>query len=142
MQEVKQWPVKIMLVHPKAPFLQGDKIVISADCSLLVHKDIAEKFGDEAVIIGCPMLEDPKRIFEKIRMIVSESKAENIEIYTMEVPCCHALHLMVERAKKELKNRDTNIEKYIVRVSGEVERYTGEIDESMVEAERKAHRGL
>uniref|UniRef100_UPI000B35AA4D hypothetical protein n=1 Tax=Archaeoglobus fulgidus TaxID=2234 RepID=UPI000B35AA4D len=98
MQEVKQWPVKIMLVHPKAPFLKGEKIVIAADCAVLVNRDIRDRFESDAVIIGCPMLEDPRRMFERIKMIVAESDAK-LEVYTMEGPCCHALHLMVEKAK-------------------------------------------
>jgi hypothetical protein len=139
MQEVKQWPVKIMLVHPKAPFLKGEKIVIAADCAVLVNRDIRDRFESDAVIIGCPMLEDPKRMFERIKMIVAESDAK-LEVYTMEVPCCHALHLMVEKAKEE-HGKQIDTEKCIVRVSGAVEPYSKKIDESMIEAERRAHRG-
>ena len=54
-----QWPVKILLVHPKAPFLQKEKLIIAADCSVLSNKGLGEKFGKgETVIIGCPLLED------------------------------------------------------------------------------------
>ena len=139
MQEVKQWPVKIMLVHPKAPFLKREKIVIAADCAVLVNKDIRDKFESDAVIIGCPMLEDPRRMFERIKMIVAESDAK-LEVYTMEVPCCHALHLMVEKAKEE-HDKQSESENFIVRVSGAVQPYSKKIDESMIEAERRAHRG-
>lgn len=114
MQEVKQWPVKIMLVHPKAPFLKGEKIVIAADCAVLVNQEIRDKFNSDAVIIGCPMLEDPRRMFEKIKLIVSETNSD-LEIYTMEVPCCHALHLMVEKAQED-QNKELKVEKFIVRV--------------------------
>ncbi|MET1124070.1 MAG: hypothetical protein ABWW66_02245 [Archaeoglobaceae archaeon] len=133
---MRQWPVKILLVHPKAGFMKEDKITIAADCAVLINKNIAEKFGSETVIIGCPMLEDPRRIFEKLKMIAEESEAKEFEVYTMEVPCCIALHMMVERAKKGQKVRN-----FIVRVSGEVEDYKGFIDERMMEAEKRAHRG-
>ena len=135
---MRQWPVKILLVHPKAPFLQDEKLTIAADCAILVDKKLTEKFGKEPIIIGCPMLEDPKRIFEKLKMILDEGSARNIEVYTMEVPCCHAIHMMVDRIVKE----DMEIKKYIVRVSGETEPYSGVIDEKMKEAEMKAHRGM
>ena len=134
---MRQWPVKILLVHPKAEFMREDSIVIAADCALLMNKEITERFPEETVIIGCPMLEDPKRIFEKLKMIAEESKAKKFEVITMEVPCCIALHLMVERAAK-----GQEIESKIVRVSGEVEDYRGFIDERMMEAERRAHRGF
>ncbi len=134
---MRQWPVKIMLVHPKADFLNSDKITIAADCAVLVNKELTEKFGKEPILIGCPMLEDPKRIYEKIKLLMQEGVFDEIEVYTMEVPCCHALHMMVEREKGE-----KNAKKFIVRVSGKVEEYSGVIDESMIEAERKAHRGF
>ena len=133
-----QWPLKILLVHPEAKFLQEDKFTIAADCSLLVNKKIVDKFGKEAVIIGCPMLEDPRRFFEKLKLIIEKSKAKKIDVYTMEVPCCHAIHMMVDKALQ----KDISVEKFIVRISGKVEPYTGFIDRSMVEAEAKAHEGL
>ncbi len=142
---MRQWPLKILLVHPKAPFMQEKKITIAADCTLLTHKELVDRFDDETIIIGCPMLEDPKRVFEKIRMIVNESRAEEIDIYTMEVPCCHAIHLMVDRANQERENsgkEKIRLNKKIVRVSGEVEEYSGKVDKSMVEAEMRAHKGL
>jgi hypothetical protein len=139
---MRQWPLKILLVHPRAEFMQDRRITVAADCALVIHKDIVERYGREAVIIGCPMLEDPKRVFEKIRLITNESKAEEIEIYTMEVPCCHALHLMFEKANQEREEKGKiNLIKKIVRVSGDVEEYSGKVDRSMVEAEVKAHRG-
>ncbi len=116
--------------------MKDERIVIAADCAVLVNKNLAERFGSETVIIGCPMLEDPKRIFEKLKMIAEESEAKEFEVYTMEVPCCIALHMMIEKAKK-----GQEVKSYIVRVGGEVEDYKGFIDERMVEAERRAHRG-
>ena len=142
---MRQWPLKILLVHPKAPFMQDKKITVAADCALVIDKDIVDRYGNEAVIIGCPMLEDPKRVFEKIRLIASESEAEEVDIFTMEVPCCHALHMMFDRANQERAEagkEKLKLNKKIVRVSGEVEDYSGKVDKSMVEAEVRAHRGL
>ncbi len=142
MEEVRQWPVKILLVHPKAAFMQQNKLTIAADCAVLVHRDLADRFGSEAIIIGCPMLEDPRRVYEKIKMIVEETKAEKIDVYTMEVPCCHAIHMMIDRAVEEKSRDNIEVRRYIVRVGGRVEEYSGKIDESMIEAEKKAHRGM
>ncbi len=134
---MRQWPVKLLLVHPKADFMRDEKIVIAADCAVLVDKELTDRFGNETVLIGCPMLEDPKRIYEKIKLLMSDGDFRKVEIYTMEVPCCQALHMMVEREKGEKETK-----RFIVRVSGDVEEYTGVVDESMIEAERKAHRGF
>ncbi len=134
---MRQWPVKLLLVHPKADFMRDEKIIIAADCAILVDKEITNRFEKETVLIGCPMLEDPKRIYEKIKLLMNDGDFKEVEIYTMEVPCCQALHMMVEREKG-----DKETKRFIVRVSGEVEEYTGVVDESMLEAERKAHRGF
>ncbi len=137
MKPLKQWPVKILLVHPKAEFMQSKKLTICADCAVLVNKEIPKRFESETVIIGCPMLEDPRRMFEKIKLIFSETSAKELEVYTMEVPCCIAMHMMVERAN----TRGIDVKNFIVRVTGEVEDYKGFIDGRMIEAEKKAHRG-
>ena len=142
---MNQWPLKILLVHPKALFMQDRRITVAADCALVIDKSIVERYGNEAVVIGCPLLEDPKRVFEKIKLITTESSAEEIDIFTMEVPCCHALHLMFDRANQERENsgkKKLRLNKKIVRVTGKVEDYSGKVDSSMVEAEMKAHRGL
>lgn len=137
-----QWPVKILLVHPQAPFLQNKKLTIAADCAVLSNKNFTEKFRKgETVIIGCPLLEDPDRIVSKLELVVKETNANEVEVYTMEVPCCHAIHMMVKKAINETNKTTINSRHYIVRVaSGEIEPYKpGVIDESMIEAERKAH---
>jgi len=142
-RSMKQWPLKILLVHPKAPFMQDEKLTIAADCALLVHKDLVKRFGEESIIIGCPILEDPKRVFEKLKLIFRECVAKTVDVYTMEVPCCHAIHMMIEKAEAERDDKgDIEIRKYIVRVNGDVEPYSGKVDDKMVEAEIKAHRGM
>ncbi|WP_202319307.1 hypothetical protein [Archaeoglobus neptunius] len=133
---MRQWPVKILLVHPKAEFMQDRKLTLAADCAVLINRELGDRFAKETVIIGCPMLEDPKRTFEKIKMIMAESSAEEIDVYTMEVPCCIAMQMMVEKSAGDKK-----VNRYIVRVGGEVEDYRGFIDERMIEAEKRAHRG-
>ena len=134
---MRQWPVKILLVHPKADFMKNDRIVIASDCAVLVDKEITDRFGNEPILIGCPMLEDPKRTYEKINLLMKEGEFSDVEVYTMEVPCCQALHMMVE-----IEKGDKNVKRFIVRVSGEVEEYKGVVDESMIEAEKRAHRGF
>jgi len=136
-----QRPVKILLIHPKAPFLTRDKIIIAADCAALLNEEIGQIFrSGEPVIIGCPLLEDPHRMMNKIALIVGEAKAKEVEVYTMEVPCCHAIHMMVTKMIRE-SGKDIKSRHYIVRVlTRRAEPYKpGAIDESMIRAEREAH---
>lgn len=136
-----QWPVKILLVHPQAPFLKREKLIIASDCTLLTNKELGDRFRNgETVIIGCPLLEDPDRIMSKLALVMKETTAKSVEVFTMEVPCCHAIHMMAMKAIKEAGN-NIDAKHYIVRVmTGDVEPYVpGLIDESMLEAERRAH---
>jgi hypothetical protein len=129
-------------VHPQAPFLKGKKLTIAADCATLSNDNLVKKFGKgESVIIGCPLLEDPTRLMKKLTLVMNETTADEIQVYTMEVPCCHALHMMTTRAMKEVGKTNKKIKQYIVRVdSGEIEPYeSGVIDESMVQSEKRAH---
>lgn len=138
----KQWPIKILLVHPKASFLNEDKFTIAADCVTLSNEKLANKFKNgETVIIGCPLLEDPDRLAKKLYLIIENTSARQVEVYTMEVPCCHAIHMMVMKAISDIGKKDIDSIHYIVRVAtGKAEYYKpGVIDESMLEAERKSH---
>ncbi len=136
-----QWPVKILLVHPQASFLMRNKMTIAADCAVLLSEKLGELFRNgNSVIIGCPLLEDPYRLASKIALVMKETTAKEIEVYTMEVPCCHAIHMMVSKAIRE-SGKPMNSKHYIVRVvSRKAEPYKpGVIDESMMMAEREAH---
>jgi hypothetical protein len=139
-----QWPLKILLVHPQAPFLAENRIVIVADCVVLMRPEIA-KLYDEGVpiLIGCPLLEDPDAMINKLKLILGTDNVKDVDVITMEVPCCQALHMMVKQIASEnnLKHRFTH---KIVRIfTKEVEEWRhGQVDESMIELERIAHKGL
>lgn len=140
----KQWPVKILLVHPQAPFMQKDSLIIASDCTLITNPQLSSRFKKgETIVIGCPLLEDPDRLAEKLDLIAEETKAKKIEVYTMEVPCCHAIHMMVDRSLSKKKKRGIKVEKHIVRVmTGDAEPYVpGRLDRSMLEMEMRAHGG-
>ena len=50
------------------------------------------------------------------------------------------IHMMLDKAKEE--NNDVEIEKYVARVDGRIERYSGKIDDDMVNAKIRAHKGM
>jgi len=136
----RQWPVKILLVNPQASFMQKGSLTIAADCTLLSNTEVSEKFRNgETVIIGCPILENPDSLSEKISIIFEKCGVKKVSVYTMEVPCCYAIHTMVDRSIA--KQQDVQVERYIIRVmTGKAEPYQpGRIDESMLEMERLAH---
>ena len=138
----KQWPLKIILIHPKAPFLKSKKLIIAADCSLLIRPNIHENYKKGIpVIIGCPLLENPDAIMRKLELILSNKEPKEIDVISMEVPCCQALHMMIQQLLAKIKESKHNIKHYIVRVfTGDIEVWKpGVVDESMIMLERIAH---
>ena len=48
------WPVKLRLVPPSAPFLQGADILLAADCSAPASARFCEIASGKVVLIACP----------------------------------------------------------------------------------------
>ena len=93
------WPVQIKLVSPQAPYLQGAKLLIAADCAPFAYADFHRKFvEDRVVLIGCPKLDDGEFYIEKLAAIFSANDIKDIAIPYMEVPCCHGLLYIVDQA--------------------------------------------
>ena len=58
-----QWPCQIKLVPTQAPFFDGAKLLITADCTAYAYANMHEDFmRGKVTIIGCPKL-DARRSF-------------------------------------------------------------------------------
>ena len=50
-----QWPCQIKLVPTQAPFFEGAKLLIAADCTAYAYANMHEDFmKGKVTIIGCP----------------------------------------------------------------------------------------
>lgn len=93
------WPVKLRLVAPKAPFLQGAHLLVAADCAPFAAGDFHARYLDgKAVVCGCPKFEDPAEQVAKLTAILKENDVREITIVNMEVPCCFGLVQVVRQA--------------------------------------------
>ena len=55
-----QWPIQIKLLPVQAPFYQGAKLLIAADCTAFSRADFHERFmKGHITMIGCPKLRRP-----------------------------------------------------------------------------------
>lgn len=98
--ELAQWPVQIKLVPVKAPYFQGAKLLIAADCTAYAYGDFHRQFlRGRVALIGCPKL-DEGDYAEKLTAILRENDLKHITVVRMEVPCCGALEKAVSRAVK------------------------------------------
>lgn len=96
--QLAQWPCQIKLVPVKAPFYEGSKLLIAADCTAYAYANMHEEFmRGKVTIVGCPKL-DNIDYAEKITEIISNNDIREVVIVRMEVPCCGGLEMAAKRA--------------------------------------------
>ena len=95
---LSQWPVQIKLAPVKAPYFQGAKLLIAADCSAYAYGDFHERFiKGRVTLVGCPKL-DGVDYAEKLTAIVQANDIREVTIVRMEVPCCGGLEQSAKAA--------------------------------------------
>ena len=93
-----QWPCQIKLVPTQAPFFDGAKLLIAADCTAYAYANMHEEFmRGKVTIIGCPKLDDVDYT-EKLTAIIRDNVIKSVTIVRMEVPCCGGLQRAVQNA--------------------------------------------
>ena len=93
-----QWPCQIKLVPTQAPFFDGAKLLIAADCTAYACANMHEDFmKGKITIIGCPKL-DAVDYTEKLTAIIRNNDIKSVTIVRMEVPCCGGLQRAAEMA--------------------------------------------
>ena len=93
-----QWPCQIKLVPIQAPFFEGAKLLIAADCTAFAYANLHEEFiKGKVTIIGCPKLDDIDYT-EKLTAIIRSNNIRSVTIVRMEVPCCGGLQRATENA--------------------------------------------
>lgn len=99
--QLSQWPCQIKLVPVNAPYFNGAKLLIAADCTAYAYANIHQEFmKGKITIIGCPKLDDID-YSEKLAQIIAGNDIQSVTILRMEVPCCGGLE---HAAKQALQN--------------------------------------
>ena len=95
---LQQWPVQIKLVPTSAPYFDGAKLLIAADCTAYAYASFHEDFMNEKIVlVGCPKL-DSVDYSEKLEEIIRSNNITEVTIVRMEVPCCGGLEMAAKRA--------------------------------------------
>lgn len=96
--QLRQWPCQIKLVPTNAPYFDGTKLLIAADCSAYAYARMHEDFmRGKITIIGCPKL-DSIDYSEKLTQIIQNNNIQSVTVVRMEVPCCGGLELAAKKA--------------------------------------------
>ena len=96
--QLRQWPCQIKLVPVGAPYFEGAKLLIAADCSAYAYARMHEDFmRGKITLIGCPKL-DNVDYSEKLTQIIQNNNIQSVTIVRMEVPCCGGLESAAKKA--------------------------------------------
>ena len=97
---LSQWPVQIKLVPVNAPYFDGAKLLIAADCTAYAYAAFHERFmRGHITLVGCPKL-DSVDYAEKLTEIIRENDIKSVTVVRMEVPCCGGLERAAVTALK------------------------------------------
>ena len=96
--QLRQWPCQIKLVPVNAPYFQGAKLLIAADCTAFAYANLHQEFmKGKITLIGCPKL-DSVDYSEKLTAILQNNDIQSLTIVRMEVPCCGGLEVAAKKA--------------------------------------------
>lgn len=109
-----QWPVQIKLVPVNAPYFDGERLLVAADCTAYAYAGFHERFiKGRVTLVGCPKL-DMVDYSEKLTEILRRNDIRDVTVVRMEVPCCGGMENAVKTA---LKNSGKLIPWQVVTIS-------------------------
>jgi ferredoxin len=118
--ELTQWPVKLQLVPPTAPFFRGKELVVTADCSPVAYGDFHRRFlRGKALVLHCPKFGDQSFVLDKLADIFRDSGVTGVTVLRAEVPCCAGLTYAVHEAVRA-SGRDLRVREVVVGVEGQL----------------------
>ena len=95
---LRNWPVQIKLAPVHAPYFEGAKLLIAADCTAYAYANFHQEFmRGKVTLIGCPKL-DAVDYSEKLTEILRSNDIQSVTILRMEVPCCGGLEMAAKKA--------------------------------------------
>ena len=99
--QLSQWPVQIKLAPVNAPYFNGAKLLVAADCTAYAYGNFHNEFiRDHVTLIGCPKL-DSVDYSEKLTAILANNDIRSVTVVRMEVPCCGGIEHAVKTALQE-----------------------------------------
>lgn len=90
--------MQIKLVPVRAPYFDGAKLLVAADCTAYAYANFHKKYiRNHITLIGCPKLDDVD-YSEKLTQIIAQNDIKSITVVRMEVPCCGGIEQAVKNA--------------------------------------------
>ena len=96
--QLRQWPVQIKLAPVNAPWFDGAKLLVAADCTAYAYANFHQDFiKGHITLVGCPKL-DSVDYSIKLTEIIRNNDIRSVTVVRMEVPCCGGIEAAVKTA--------------------------------------------
>lgn len=116
---LSHWPVQIRLIPAHAPFLQNADLLVAADCTAVAVRNFQENYLEgKAVMMGCPKFDDAESYIQRFVEIISTCNLKSLTILIMEVPCCSAMTVIIQKAI-ERAGKNVPVEQITISTRGE-----------------------
>ncbi len=116
---ISNWPYKLKLLPPNAPFFKNADLLIAADCVPFAYADFHEDMlKNRTLAIGCPKLDDATLYRNKLAEIFRTANIRSVTVVNMEVPCCFGLNRLVQEAL-ELSGKSVPLRQETISIKGE-----------------------
>jgi len=117
---LRQWPTKLTLVNPNAPYFNNKELLIASDCSPFVYGDFHRKIlRGKPLVTVCPMLGLGEVELEKLEQILKSNPIESINLVLMEVPCCQKIKIFLDPILKTIDHQ-ISVEETIIGRDGAI----------------------
>ena len=118
---LRQWPVQMHLINPRAPYYQGADVLLAADCTGFSYGDFHRDFlKQKSIAIACPKLDQGKEVYiDKIKSLIEDAKVNTLTVAMMEVPCCGGLLALAQEGAKRA-NRKVPIKYVVIGIQGNI----------------------
>lgn len=99
--QLQNFPVQIKLAPVNAPYFDGAKLLVAADCTAYAYARFHEDFiRGKVTLVGCPKL-DGADYSEKLTQILENNDIQSVTVVRMVVPCCGGLEFAVKKALQQ-----------------------------------------
>lgn len=117
---LRQFPVQLRLLNPRAGFLEGADVLLAADCTAFACGNFHNRFlRGKSLAIACPKLDSHTRGYvDKLAEMIDGAKIDTLTVLVMEVPCCRGL-VRIARQAREQAQRHVPIKVTVLSVGGE-----------------------
>ena len=119
--QLRQWPVQLHLLNPRASYFEKADVLLAADCVAFTIADFHQNYlKGKTLAIACPKLDSNQEVYlQKLISMINDSGINTLTVMIMQVPCCGGLIQMAKSAVDEA-NRKIPLKMIVVGIQGEI----------------------